>query len=92
MAIKIVLKDMDTGEYFLLPTNIVIRKDVTEYFADDNNYDYSGFSLTIPYWKELDTSKDYELFAQYDLNDNERVYVPFHTTIKMKAEELGNEG
>ena len=91
-AIKIVLKDVETGKCFLVPTDVVTRPDVTEYFADNNKYDYSGFSVKIPYWVELDTDKDYELFAQYDLNDNTRVYVPFHTTLKMKAEELGNEG
>lgn len=91
VAIKIVLKDIKTGKCVLVPTDIVTRPDVTGYFADGNEYTYSGFSVKIPYWEELDTDNDYELFAQYDLNDNTRVYVPFHATLKMKAGELDNE-
>ena len=85
-AIRIVLRDTESGRYYVLPTDVIVRNDVTTYFADGNNYDYSGFSVKIPYWSELDTDTDYELFAQYDLNNNVRVYVPFHTSLKMDAE------
>lgn len=86
-AIRIVLKDPASGEYLVLPTDLTVRTDITEKNNDGNNYDYCGFSVRIPYWEELD-GKDYEIFAQYDLNNEKRTYVPFHTTIKNKAKEL----
>ena len=88
-AIRIVLKDPDTGNYLVLPTDLTLRTDITEKKHDGNNYDYSGFSVRIPYWDEL-SANDYEIFAQYDLNDEGRTFVPFHTTIKKKAKELEN--
>lgn len=89
-AIKVVIKKSNTDMYYILPTDLIERKDVTESMDDGNDYKYSGFSVKIPYWDELDTDIDYEIFAQYNLNSNARVYIPFHTTIKKKAEELKN--
>ena len=89
-AIKVVLKKSDSDMYYVLPTDLIERKDITESMDDGNDYTYCGFSVKIPYWDELDTDTDYEILAQYNLNSNERVYIPFHTTLKKKAEELKN--
>jgi hypothetical protein len=89
-AIRIVLKDPGTGNYLVLPTDLTLRTDITEKIHDGNNYDYCGFSVRIPYWDDL-SAKDYEIFAQYDLNDEGRTFVPFHTTIKKKAKESEND-
>ncbi len=89
VAIRIVLKDMTSGDYRILPTEVIKRTDVTESINDRNNYDYCGFSVRIPYWKELDNT-DYEILVQYKLNENYVVYVPLNTTLKDKAKELKN--
>ncbi len=89
VAIKIVLKDLNTGEYFVVPTEVTVRSDVTDLYNDGNEYDYCGFSVKIPYWNGLEKT-DYEILAQYDLNDNPRAYVPFFTSVKKRAEELNN--
>ncbi len=80
-AIKIVFQDTETGKYYIIPTTMVERDSVTEYFADGLSYKYSGFSVRIPYFNELDTNKDYSLYALYSLNDNQAL-VSFNTTLK----------
>ena len=90
VAIKVVLKDSEDGKFYVAPTDVQVRPDVTAHFNDGNNYDYCGFSMRIPYWEKLDTEADYELFAQYDLNDNARAIVPFNALLKQKAAELKN--
>ena len=86
VEIRIVLKDTSTGECYVFPTDVTERPDVTEFFHDGTLYDECGFSVRVPYWEELDHT-DYEILAQYDLNNDSRVYVPFHTTIKKSAKE-----
>lgn len=80
-TIKIVFQDTETEKYYIIPTTMVERNDVTKYSADGLSYQYSGFSVCIPYFNELDTSKDYSLYALYSLNDNQ-VLVPFEITLK----------
>ena len=89
VALKIVLKDVNSDIYYVLPTDVAERTDVTEYINDGNNYDYSGFSVKIPYWEALEDT-DYEIYVQYDLNDDSRVYVPLNTTVKERAKEQNN--
>lgn len=81
-SIKIVFQDVTTGKYYLIPTQMDDRDDVTQEMNDGNNYRYSGFSVNVPYINELeDDSKDYKLFALYQLNSS-RVLLPFNTTLK----------
>ena len=82
VAIKVGIRDLDTGELSILPTDVIERPDVTEMMNDGNDYNYSGFSVKIPYWDKLDTDTDYELIIQYDLNDDPQVYVPLNATLK----------
>ena len=89
VSIRLVLKNLSTGEYSVLPTEVVEREDVSEYIDDDITYDYSGFRVKVPYWDELDVS-DYEMLVQYHLNDYPMVYVPLNTTIKTWPKELEN--
>lgn len=82
VAIKVILKNTETGECLILPTDVVERTDVTRYMDDGNNYDDSGFSVKIPYWDELDTDTDYEIILQYQLNDHPITYLPLAPTLK----------
>ena len=82
VAIRVVLKDMETEKYYIVPTGVVSRGDVTESINDGKNYEYSGFSVLLPYWRELDTDKNYELYVQYELNDEGNVLVPMNRTLK----------
>ena len=82
VVIRIILKNTVTGECLVLPTDVVERTDITQYMDDGNNYDYSGFSVRLPYWDELDTDTDYEIIAQYQLNDHPVEYLTFEPTLK----------
>ena len=90
VEIRVLLRNLNTGEYLVLPTDVIERSDVTEYINDGKDYNYCGFSVKIPYWDELDTT-DYEVLAQYALNDDPRVYISLCSSLKGSAEEVNNE-
>ncbi|MET3939713.1 lipoteichoic acid synthase [Paenibacillus sp. PvP094] len=54
--IYILLQSEANNKFYRYPTELVYRPDVTEYFNNNNNYDYSGFNLTIKK-EELDRGK-----------------------------------
>lgn len=81
-SIKIVFQDTLTGKYYLIPTSMQDRDDVTEEINDSHLYRYSGFSVTASYIEALDEStQDYALYALYQLN-NKTVLLPLNTTLK----------
>lgn len=70
VAIKIVLMNEETGEAYRLPTSIIARPDVTAYFNDGVNYDYSGFSVNTR-CKGIDLiNKKYSVLVLYELGDS----------------------
>ena len=81
-SIKIVFQDTVSKEYYLLPTLMEDRDDVTEKINDGQFYRYSGFSATVSYIDKLDNkNQDYALFALYQLN-NKTILLPLNTTLK----------
>ena len=81
-SIRMVLKNISTGQYYLIPTTIVSREDVTEKFDDGYNHSLSGFKINIPHNNKIDTGiYDYEIYALCCFNDREQL-VPLNTTIK----------
>ena len=80
-AIKIVFQNMSDGRYYIIPTQMSERKDVTAYVDDGKNYDECGFSVEIPYFEKLNSNLDYEIFALYSLNGKENL-IPFNITLK----------
>ncbi|AXX64836.1 hypothetical protein DS830_04830 [Bombilactobacillus bombi] len=58
--------------YYLLPTSVVIREDVTNLFNKKNNYDYSGFTVHIPIDSKLDISQ-HRLYIFLKLNGSEKI-------------------
>lgn len=71
VRLRIVLKNDDTGEYFMLPTTLLQRQDVTTYLDDGHNYDISGFNAKILQTAlDLKNSK-YMVMGLYFLNGEE---------------------
>lgn len=68
IQLKIVMKNCGTGEYYMLPTTQLQRKDVTELFNDGYNYNNSGFSVRV-FQRKIDLQNQrYELMAVYAFN------------------------
>ncbi len=81
VSTHVVLKDCTTGALLMLPTSVIERTDVTDYFSEGTSYRYSGFSSTIPYLKDLNGDNDYEIYVLYNLNGEESL-VSLNATIK----------
>lgn len=82
VSLKLILQNVETGEYYKLPTTIDIREEMAEKIGDGNRYVYSGFTVKVPFSKEIDTEKnDYEILMLYNLNGTYHL-VDFNSTIK----------
>ena len=90
-AIWVVLKDMETGTFYRLPTQIIDREDVNDWMDDGLSYFQSGFETAVPRWKDLDTDKDYEVYVLDVLNGTEKL-VPLGTTLKTWVEDPDADG
>ncbi|MCI8641964.1 MAG: hypothetical protein HFG79_00545 [Lachnospiraceae bacterium] len=89
VSIKIIFRNMDTNEYLIIPTTVVERRDVTQYFNDGCNYDNCGYSVKIRKSRKINVELyDYEVYALYTLNGNTKL-VPFRTTLKTWGENNG---
>lgn len=63
-TISVVLKNVDTGNYYYIPTMRQMRKDVTRHFYDGIEYDDSGFEAKVSFSKEVNAdSSEYEIFV-----------------------------
>lgn len=75
VKIQVVLIDSETGVAYVVPTTVQERADITEYFGT-NNFDWSGFSMNIPYGNVIDTEKNnYRIAALLKVNDYNAVVV-----------------
>ena len=82
-SIKIVLKKVGTDDFYILPTTMTQRTDVTEWANDGGKYDWSGFSVKIPRGGRIEIDRyDYEIYALYDLNYEGEKLVALNTTMK----------
>lgn len=75
----IVLKDTSSGEYMKIPTKIISRGDLTEYFNDGFNYDYSGFFAKV-LDKKLNKNSDFDIYILYQ-NNNEKYLIDTQMSI-----------
>lgn len=80
VSLNIVLKNKNTGIYYLIPTYFYSREEVSSFINDGYDHQYSGFSIKIPYLDDLDNS-DYEIYVLYTLNNEEKL-VSLNTTLK----------
>lgn len=82
VSLQIVLKDTKSGRSFVVPTQMKVRKDVTEAYDDGHNYDQSGFYAKIPHGRSINLDQsDYEIYVYYQWNGKTGV-APLETTIK----------
>ena len=84
-ALKVVLKSKANQVYYILPTMMAVRKDVTKHFNKTRNntldYDNSGFSAIIPYTKKLPENDDYMVYILCKINGHEEL-VSLNTTLR----------
>lgn len=69
--IYVVLHKINTERYYKLPTEVYIREDVTGFFSDGYNYDYSGLYVNIKTDKFDFDMDEYDIYILYSLNKNE---------------------
>lgn len=82
-SVKVVLKKVGTEDFYILPTTMQERRDVTEWIGDGEKYNWSGFKVKIPHKGKIDVERyDYEIYALYDLNHDGEKLVALNTTLK----------
>lgn len=69
--IKVALKK-NSGLYYLLPTTVTYRSDVTNVINDGTSYNYSGFSVHMPVATKLKNIKS-KLYIVFEENGSERI-------------------
>ncbi len=79
-SISVVIRSTENDKYYILPTKMIQRSDLTSYMNDGYNYEKSGFSTSVAYWHKLADS-EYELFLLYDLNGTGDVLIPLNAFI-----------
>lgn len=80
ISMNIILQNKSTNVSYLIPTDVYQRAEVNNYFNDGYDHTYSGFSLRIPRFEDLDYD-DYEIYMLITLNGNTSL-VNLNTTIK----------
>lgn len=65
-SINVILKECDSMNAYILPTQVDKRADVTTLISDGNNYDYSGFEAQIG---NIDKDKQYVLCFKLEINN-----------------------
>lgn len=89
VTLRIVLKNTRTGQYFVIPTSMQLREDVTAYFADGHDYDHCGFTAAIPYGTAVNPdADDYALYVWYTLNGDSRL-ISLETTLQTWGSQDG---
>ena len=69
-TIRVVLKDVDTGKYYYIPTRRTSKSSITRQFYDGTTYDDCGFEAKVRLGKELSgNASEYEVFI-YVSNGN----------------------
>lgn len=78
---EIVLNNITTNEFITIPTDMVIRKDVTEFFNDGFNYDCSGFSSKVLN-RKLNRNDTYNIYILYR-NDSHNYLIKTDGIVKI---------
>ncbi len=87
VSIKVVFQNMSTGKYYLMPTLMIAREEVTSFVNDGYNHQYSGFSMNVIY-KRLDKDADYKIYILYSFN-GAYYLVDMNFTLKTTGEKNG---
>lgn len=77
---SILLKDKK-GDFFEINTKKVSRGDITQYFNDNCNYEYSGFFSKFKV-KKLQSQEKYEIYIKYQ-NNNDKFLIQTNKGIEL---------
>lgn len=66
---RVILKNNDTNKFYSPKTYFVVRPDVTKFFRDEADYNYSGFNSII-YKFMLPDAGVYEILLEYNNLDD----------------------
>ena len=69
IEMHVVLHDPKSDEAYVLPTTVVKRHDVTEFFSDAVNYDYSGFKTKLSYDSSDFPGGIYNIYLLYKVEE-----------------------
>ena len=73
-TIRVVLKNIDTGDYYYIPTTRQMRKDITRRFYDGTEYDDSGFEAKVSFSKEVNANQsEYEIYIYLENREGKRL-------------------
>lgn len=73
-TIKVVLKDIETGKYYAIPTTRKTRKDVTKLIYDGVMYDDSGFEVKTQFESIVNPDlHEYEIFFYMNNEEGKKI-------------------
>lgn len=81
ISLHVVFRNTTNNTWYVLPTTIEERPDVTEYFNDGLDYDYCGFYASAPNEEISADEYDFEIYILMVLNE-EQYFVDTETTLK----------
>ena len=83
IALHVIVKDLESGAYYQLPTTVEDRPDVTAHFSDGVNYDHSGFKVSL---KNTNLhAESYEIFVRYSTGDEDYLIPSYATIVRQEA-------
>ncbi len=91
-CIHVVLKSNSSGKYYVLPTNVETREEITSKIDDGNNYDECGFSCDLPYWGSDASSESFTVYILYELNNHKEKLINTNIPLQYTTKENSNEG
>lgn len=69
-TLTVILQNTTSGTYYRIPTTLSKREDVTAQYYENCNYDYSGYTCTIPCRGEIQASDaDYAIYILVENGD-----------------------
>lgn len=81
VTIYVVLHDPNTDDSYKLPTTVVKRHDVSEFFNDGTYYDYSGFSTDMIYTGKGLPDGIYDVYLLYTAGEEDPVLVDLERVV-----------
>lgn len=74
IEIQVLLKEIDGENCYCLPTSLQKRPDVTQFFDDGNNYDYSGFKINMGLEKLDFNNISYKVLICYNVDEKNYLF------------------
>lgn len=77
VTLDIVLKDLSSGAYYIVPTTMTERPEITEkYGNNEKTFTWSGFRVSIPQNKVINSNmSDYAVMALLSVNGDKKVLI-----------------